>query len=43
MPHSDLWQRMLAEKRGGVEAPTLTVRMQARYDEPYAMMLDNAT
>lgn len=36
MPHLNVWQRVLAEKRGEVEAALLAARAQARYDELYA-------
>ncbi len=36
MPRAALWQRVLAAKRGGVEAAALMAHAQARYDELYA-------
>lgn len=36
MPHLDVWQRVMTEQRGEVEAAMLAARVQARYDELYA-------
>ena len=37
MPYLDAGQRMLAEKRGGVAAAVLAARVQARYEDLYAL------